>query len=85
MGIVGVALRARNRPVVSGREQLIGARGNAMENFEQDGDVLVHGERWHAVSESALRYNQSIEVTGLDGLTLKVRPVDSPSKEQEDV
>ncbi|MBT8048930.1 MAG: nodulation protein NfeD [Xanthomonadales bacterium] len=74
MGIVWFAVRARNRPVVSGREQLIGALGTALEGFEREGEVFVHSERWHAVSEAAVAANQAIEVTGIDGLTLKVRP-----------
>jgi membrane-bound serine protease (ClpP class) len=85
MGIVWFAVRARNRPVVSGREQLIGAHGTALEGFSHEGDVFVHSERWHAITESAVSADQSIVVTGLDGLTLKVRPVHIPLKEQEDV
>lgn len=85
MGIVWFAVRARKRPVVSGREQLIGAIGTALEDFEREGEVFVHSERWHAVSESAVHADQAIVVTGLDGLTLKVSPEHRPLKEQEDV
>jgi len=85
MGIVWFAVRARNQPVVSGREQLIGAAGTALEDFEREGEVFVHSERWHAVTESAVRADQAIVVTGLDGLTLKVSPEHRPLKEQEDV
>jgi membrane-bound ClpP family serine protease len=38
--------------------------------------VFVHSERWSAVTESSLRKGQAIVVTGIDGLTLKVRPAD---------
>lgn len=85
MGIVWFAVRARNRPVVSGREQLIGATGAALEDFESEGEVFVHSERWHAVSESPIQEDQAILVIGLDGLTLKIRPADVPFQEQEDV
>jgi membrane-bound serine protease (ClpP class) len=85
MAIVWFALRARQRPVVSGREQLIGATGTALKGFENEGEVFVHSERWQAVSESPLAEDQAIEVTGLDGLTLRVRPIDKPLQEQEDV
>jgi len=76
MGIVGIALKARLRPVVSGREQLIGAEGTALANFNHEGEVFAHGERWSAVSSSPLREGQRIVVTGIDGLTLKVSPAD---------
>ena len=85
MAIIWIAVRARQRPVVSGREELIGAAGVALEDFAGAGHVHVHSERWNAVAESPVRENQAVVVTGLDGLTLKVRPVNVESKEQENV
>lgn len=76
MAIIGIAMKARQRPLVAGREQLIGATGTAMADFERRGSVFVHSERWNAISVSPLREGQGIVVTGIDGLTLKVRPVD---------
>jgi membrane-bound serine protease (ClpP class) len=85
MAIIWIALRARQRPVVSGREELIGAVGFALEDFAGDGHVYVHSERWNAVAEAPVRENQAVVVTGLDGLTLMVRPVNVESQEQENV
>ena len=76
MGIIGIALKARLRPVVSGREQLIGASGVALTDVYHEGEVFVHSERWSAVSESPLHKDQVIVVTGIDGLTLKVGPAE---------
>jgi len=76
MAIIGIAVKARKRPVVAGREQLLGAEGTALWDFEQRGSVFVHSERWSAVSSTPLRKGQAIVVTGIDGLTLKVRPAD---------
>jgi len=76
MAIIGIALKARQRPVVAGREQLVGAVGTALSGFEHEGNVFVHGERWNAVTGSPLREGQTIVVTGIDGLMLKVRPTD---------
>jgi membrane-bound serine protease (ClpP class) len=76
MAIIGVAVKARRRPVVAGREELIGALGTALQDFEQKGNVFVHSERWYAVSVSPVQKGQSIVVTGVDGLTLTVRPAD---------
>ena len=84
MAIIWFAVKARQRPVVSGREQLIGASGAALTSFDGEGEVFVHGERWQAITESPLRTDQDIVVTGLDGLTLKVRPVHKQMEEQED-
>jgi len=76
MGIVGIALKARLRPVVSGREQLIGSTGTALTDIYHEGEVFVHSERWSAVSNSPLSKGQTVVVTAIDGLTLNVRPVD---------
>lgn len=76
MAIVWFAVKARQRPVVSGREQLVGEHGSALETFEGEGEVFVHSERWSAVSTAPVREGQGIEVTGVDGLILKVRPLD---------
>lgn len=85
MAIVWFAIRARQRPVVSGKEELIGARGTALEGFENEGEVFVHSERWHAIAETPLRADQEIVVTGLEGLTLKVRAAQTTRQEQQDV
>ncbi len=76
MAIVGIALKARLRPVVSGREQMIGATGIALSDIHQTGEVFVHSERWSAVSGSCIRKGQSVVVTAIDGLILKVRRAD---------
>lgn len=85
MAIIWFAVQARQRPVVSGQEQLIGARGEALEPFEQQGAVFVHGERWAARTESPVHHNQVVKVIGRDGLTLTVRPLNNSTQEQDDV
>jgi membrane-bound serine protease (ClpP class) len=78
----GMALRARRAPVVSGREEMIGARG---EIAVVDGDevwVQVHGERWRVRARGPLFAGQRVRISGIDGLTLEVQASDdfSPSK-----
>jgi len=76
MAIIGFAVKARQRPVVAGREQLMGKQGEALVSFKNEGDVHVRGERWAAVTDAPVKKGQTILVTGIDGLTLKVRPVE---------
>lgn len=76
LGIVLMAVRARHRPVVAGREHLLGARGTAEAAFDSTGTVWVDGERWTALAETPVEEGQPVEVTGMDGLTLRVRPID---------
>jgi len=84
MAIIGFAVKARNRPVVAGREQLMGAEGIALDGFERKGHVFAHGERWTAVTGMPVKKDQAVVVTGVDGLTLKVRPLDDPIQENDD-
>jgi membrane-bound serine protease (ClpP class) len=75
--VVTMALKARQRPVVSGREEIIGARGEVLENFAEEGWVRVHSENWRARSATPLRSGQRVRVTRIDALTLSVEPEQS--------
>jgi len=74
--IIGMALKSQRRPVVSGKEELLGARGLVLEDFSGEGRVRVHGEVWAAHSDLPLRRDQSVSITGRDGLVLKVTPTE---------
>jgi membrane-bound serine protease (ClpP class) len=78
--LVGMAMKSRRRPVVSGSEQLVGANGVAMDDFDSTGSVFVHSESWQARTSKPIHKDQRIRVTGLDGLTLNVEPM--PENEQ---
>lgn len=82
MAIIWFAVKARQRPVVSGREQLIGATGTALESFGHEGQIFVHSERWDAVSDTPVEKGQSVRVTDIRGLTLQVQPLENTDKEQ---
>ncbi len=72
--VVGAALKARRRPVVSGREEMIGSVGEMLEDAAGEGMARVHGELWRVRSAAPLRAGQKIRVTAMDGLTLTVSP-----------
>lgn len=69
-----LAVRARRQPVLTGRDELLGHEAIALADFQGRGQVRIRGETWQADSASAVRAGQSVRVTGLDGLVLKVRP-----------
>lgn len=73
--LVGMAIKARRRPVVSGAEQLIGSEARVLADFEETGPVTIHSETWQASTKTPLKKSQVVKVTGMDGLTLKVKPV----------
>ena len=77
LGIVWFAVRSRDRPVVSGQEEMVGARAEALHDFDTRGQIWVHGERWTARTSTPVTAGQSLEVVRVDGLTLHVEPKDS--------
>jgi membrane-bound serine protease (ClpP class) len=74
LGIVSFAVRARRRPVVSGREAMLREPAEAVEGFERHGLVRVRGELWNAVSPTPIRSGQRLRIVRVDGLTLVVEP-----------
>lgn len=78
VGVIWLALRARRRPVVTGREQMIGSVGVAVSDFQGRGIVHLHGERWQAQSAVHLQAGQNVRVKAVDGLLLIVAPVEAP-------
>ena len=77
LGIVWFAVRSRDRPVVSGQEEMVGAHAEALHDFDTRGQIWVHGERWTARTSTPVIAGQSLQVVRVDGLTLHVKPKDS--------
>jgi membrane-bound serine protease (ClpP class) len=72
--IIGFVYRARRRPVVSGREGLIGTTGEVIEDLETEGWARVRGESWRVKSARPLKAGSRVRVTGMAGLVLDVVP-----------
>lgn len=70
--IVRTALGARKRKIVSGVEEMIGARGTVQDWCGGKGHVFVHGERWLARGDQEFEKDQAVSVVGLSGLTVEV-------------
>lgn len=74
-----LAITAARRKIVSGREQMIGSLGAVLDWDASKGHVFVHSERWQATGPTDLNTGTAIRVVALDGMTLRVEPVDSPA------
>jgi membrane-bound serine protease (ClpP class) len=78
--VIGMALKAHRRPVVSGREELIGSTGEALADCEQEGWAQIHGETWRIRSTAPLKAGQRVRVVAMQGLLLEVVALGSGSK-----
>ncbi|MGI9321169.1 MAG: NfeD family protein, partial [Thiogranum sp.] len=81
--VIGMAIKARRRPVVSGLEELVGAGATVLADFDRQGRVSIHSETWRALSSVPLRKGQQVRVSGIEGLTLRVEPFDVSIQEEE--
>jgi membrane-bound serine protease (ClpP class) len=73
--IVGAGLRAQSRRVRTGAEGLVGARAVVIERLAPRGWVRLGDERWNARCDEVVETGTEVEITGVDRLTLRVRPV----------
>jgi membrane-bound serine protease (ClpP class) len=73
--VVGAGLRAQRLPVRAGRETMLGKVVPVLERIDtRGGRVFVEGESWNAVSDVAVEKDLPVEIVGIEGLTLKVKP-----------
>ncbi|HZP43453.1 MAG TPA: nodulation protein NfeD [Candidatus Binatia bacterium] len=73
--IAFLVFRSQRRRVLLGAEGMIGTVGVARQPLRPAGTVLVHGEYWTAESDEAVNAGEKVEVTGVEGLRLRVRPL----------
>lgn len=66
------ALKSRHRPVVSGREDMLGARGTVVAREDGITWAEVRGERWQVHSARSLAPGDRVRILRVDGLTLEV-------------
>lgn len=72
--VAGMAIRARARPVVTGAEEMIGARGEVIDDFEREGWARIHGEQWRVQSAVPLKRGSRVRVRARHDLLLEVEP-----------
>lgn len=72
--VLNLAVRARHRPIVSGREALIGKQGK-VEISDHRIWVNIDGERWQCKSDVPLSNGQEVSVESLQGLIFIVKAV----------
>ena len=76
--VVAAGLRAQRRRVATGRAGMIGAHAVTVEPLRPEGRVRLGDEIWNAVANQDVETGVEVEIAGVDGLKLRVRP---PAKE----
>ena len=72
---IGLILKSRHRPIVSGKEEMLGCVGVVLDDFTGTGMIRIHSESWRASSDQPLTKNEQVKVTAIDGLLLHVMPI----------
>jgi len=73
--VLGAGLRAQFLPIKTGKESLIGKTTTALTPVTaQSGKVFVEGTYWNAVSGVPVEEGKPVEIVGVKGLTLQVKP-----------
>ncbi|MGB6440226.1 MAG: nodulation protein NfeD [Methyloceanibacter sp.] len=70
--VLAMLLRSRKRLVVTGKEALLGAEGEAVAWMGRDGRVRIRGEIWRARASKPLKRGTRVKVVDRDGLVLIV-------------
>lgn len=71
--VVQRIVRAHQKQVSAGREELVGKTAEVETVLDPRGIVLIEGERWAAISEKGrVKPGEEVIVTKVDGLKLMV-------------
>ena len=71
--VIGMGIRAQRARPVTGSEGLLHETGTAMETLDPSGNVMIHGELWHAESVSGkIEVGSLVKVTSRNKFTLYV-------------
>jgi membrane-bound serine protease (ClpP class) len=73
--VVGAGVKALRTRTKTGMEGLVGEIGVVRTRLAPRGQIFLSGELWNAESEGEVEPGASVRVTGMDGLTLRVVPV----------
>jgi membrane-bound serine protease (ClpP class) len=83
--VVGAGVRALRSKTTTGMEGLVGEIGVVRTRLAPRGQIFLRGELWSAEGEGEAEVGESVRVTGMDGLTLRVVPVQRATAASEPV
>ncbi len=75
--IVTAGIKIQLAGTRTGLESMIGRRAEVVDRVSGEGGrVFVSGEYWNAVSDHEIEEGEACEIEAIDGLTMKVRPIE---------
>lgn len=77
--VAGIVFRSHLRQTMTGAAGMVGERGVAVTALSPEGQIFIHGEYWHAVSDEPIAAHEPVEVLEVIGLKLRVRRVQKNS------
>jgi membrane-bound serine protease (ClpP class) len=72
--LVSLVVKARANKAITGVGSMIHEVGEARTPLSPEGQILIRGEYWQALSTAPVDIGSKVRVTAVDGLTLKVEP-----------
>ncbi|MBW1973174.1 MAG: nodulation protein NfeD [Deltaproteobacteria bacterium] len=69
---LSMAIRAHRKKPTTGKEGLVGEKGEARTDIMPEGQVFLHGEIWNAISDESIKKGEMVKVVSTEGLKIKV-------------
>jgi len=76
IGVIALALKAQLRPKLGGKEGMVGEEGTAVTDILKEGQVMILGEYWSAVSDMPVAKGAKVRVVRVEHLKVKIEPVE---------
>lgn len=76
IGVISLVVKAQMSKKHTGKEGMEGAEGVAVTEIFEQGQVLINGEYWIAMSDRKIQQGRRIRVKSVERLTLNVEEID---------
>jgi len=73
--VIWLAVKAQMRKHFSGAEAMIGSEAEVMKDIDKEGEVLIMGEYWKAISGNPVKKGAKVRIIKVDGLKLIVEEI----------
>ncbi|MFQ5723355.1 MAG: nodulation protein NfeD [Terriglobia bacterium] len=79
--LLRLVISSRRWKPATGQEGLVGQKGEVRQEIAdtRKGQIFVAGELWQAIADQKIPVGQSVRVVGMEGLTLRVEPLEPTS------